>query len=528
MAAVIWAQWRSMRNYLPRSRGNSVVNALVGFAWYGSWVLGAFALGLVCAESKPEMLLSFLPPGFLLATLYWQFIPVLMASTGMSLDLRRLVVYPIPHSQLFTLESVLRITAAIEMVVMVLGAVIGLLMNRAVPIWGGPSLVFFIAFNLLLSAGLRDLLGRLMARKRIRELLVFVMVMMAALPQLFLQSGTPKHVAPFLSLGTAWFLPWVASTRLAIGVNPALPFVIMIGWAGLAYAFGKWQFERNLKFDPAESQATSEESPSRLDSLTQTFFRLPSRLFPDPLGAMVEKEFRSLSRTPRFRMVFVMGFSFTLLVWLPLVFRENKEATFLSGHYLTVVCSYALLLISEVCIWNIFGFDRSAAQAYFALPVSISQVLRAKNLAALLFILLDVCCVLLTCMLLRFPITAGSVAEAFGVVITVTVYLISVGNVISLRYPKPVDPEQTWKRTAAGSVQSFLMLVYLLGSIPILLAFGARYAFESEWAFYGMLLIDMLVGLVIYWVALDSAIETTKQKREQILGILSRGEGLLS
>jgi hypothetical protein len=32
------------------------------------------------------------------------------------------------------------------------------------------------------------------------------------------------------------------------------------------------------------------------------------------MGAIVEKELRSLARTPRYRMVFVMGFSFGLMV----------------------------------------------------------------------------------------------------------------------------------------------------------------------------------------------------------------------
>ena len=47
--------------------------------------------------------------------------------------------------------------------------------------------------------------------------------------------------------------------------------------------------------------------------------------------------------------------------------------SFLGNNYLTVVSVYSLLLLSEVCFWNSFGFDRSAAQIYFLAPVPFSK-----------------------------------------------------------------------------------------------------------------------------------------------------------
>ncbi len=41
----------------------------------------------------------------------------------------------------------------------------------------------YILFNLFLAVGLRDLLLRLLAHKRIREVVFFLLVMAAALPQ---------------------------------------------------------------------------------------------------------------------------------------------------------------------------------------------------------------------------------------------------------------------------------------------------------------------------------------------------------
>ena len=110
------------------------------------------------------------PTVLLMCFLYWQLIPILMASTGSALDLKKLLVYPIPHRQLFTLEVLLRISTGVEMLLLLAGAGIGLLFNPKVPFWAPFTLVFFVAFNLLCSAGVRDLLVRLLARKRVREI----------------------------------------------------------------------------------------------------------------------------------------------------------------------------------------------------------------------------------------------------------------------------------------------------------------------------------------------------------------------
>ena len=67
---------------------------------------------------------------------------------GASLDLRKLLVYPIPNRALFTIEVILRISTAIEMMLILTGAAIGLLFNPAVPLWAPLWLAVFVMFNL--------------------------------------------------------------------------------------------------------------------------------------------------------------------------------------------------------------------------------------------------------------------------------------------------------------------------------------------------------------------------------------------
>jgi ABC-2 type transport system permease protein len=74
-------------------------------------------------------------------------------------------------------------------------------------------------------------------------------------------------------------------------------------------------------------------------------------------------------------------------------------------------------------------------------------------------------------------------------------------------------------------VQATLIFIYLLVSAPIALAYGARFAFQTEIAFYSVLAFDLLLGLVVYWLAMESAVQTATERKEAIITALSRGEG---
>ncbi len=355
-----------------------------------------------------------------------------MASTGSALDIRKLLVYPIPHRELFTLEVLLRISTGVEMLLLLGGSFAGLLLNPKVPLWAPFTLVFFVAFNLLFSAGIRDLLVRLLARKRVREITTLLFVMAAALPQLMLRGGFPSRFRRVFEGDASPYWFWTATARLAQGEFSWINAGVLLAWTGAAYFFGRWQFERGLAFDSGEASADTAprgRTASRLD----WFYRLPNAILPDPLAALVEKELRFLSRTPRFRLVFLMGFSFGILIWFPIAFGDHRNShSFIGDNYLTFVSVYALVILSDTLFWNIFGFDRSAAQIYFLVPVKISTVLLGKNLAAALFIFLEITAVALVCALLRLPLNGLRILEAISVTFVVATFMVAIGNLSSL------------------------------------------------------------------------------------------------
>ena len=524
---VLWAQWRSMWNYYPRaSRGGLLLTAAGAGLWYGSWALGAVgAAALFASPANRGMFPRLLHAGLFLAFLYWQLLPVLLASSGVSLDLKRLLIYPIPRHQLFALEVLLRASVALEVILLVAGAALGLALNPMVPVGGLAGLALFAAFNLLLSAGLRDLLRRLLARRRVRELVIFLLVLGAALPQLLFLKGIPEPISRLTS--SAWLpvAPWSAAAEVALGRGRIAAWAALILWTAAAWWFGRWQFARSLVFDEREAGAAP-AAPARARWSLGPLLSWPSALFSDPLGALLEKEIRSLVRAPRFRLVFLMGFSFGLLIWLPLTFgRTQGTDSVLAGNYLTFVSVYALLLLGEVSCYNMFGFDRAAMQAYYILPAPFRAVLVAKNLAAAFFVLAEVTAIAVVCALLRLPVSASRLAEAYSVTAVLSVYMLAVGNLSSTHFPRAVDPAHSWRSGGVGRFQAMLLLLYPLLGTPILLAYLASYAFDSALAFYAVLGVAAAAGGVVYWVAMDSAVGAAERRKELILAALGQGQG---
>jgi ABC-2 type transport system permease protein len=535
IAAILRAQLLSMR---PGSNRGIALGALAAVLWYGFWTCAACAAGFFAAHATVDMLRFGFPLGLLAVCIYWQAIPVLSASMGASLDLRKLLVYPAPHQKLFQIELLLRLTTAIEMQMVLAGATIGLLLNfdvgglSALPALAGAMLTFAL-FNLFLSSGTRSLLERLLARRKVRELMAILLALVWVVPRFFVMTGAK---APWLAdVGAAmgafgW--PWSAAAHAALPLGQsagsmALAWLSLCLWVGLAAWFGRAQFERNLRYDSLAAQATPMKPVSaRARRWTERFYRFPALFFADPLAAIVEKELRTLMRSPRFRLTFVMGFTFGLMFWLPMVLRRNAaHPGFLARNFLVIVSIYAMTLIGQVTYWNCFGLDRSAAIFYFAAPQPISQALLGKNLACLFFVYLEAVVLMALTLVVRVNFTFGQAIETLVVIGVCATYVMALGNLSSIHYPRAISPERVSQSDGARRAQALVGLFYPVVLLPVALAYLARYAFDSDIAFSIVLTIAAVIAGVFYWIAMESAVKAAGVRRQMILEELSRGDG---
>jgi ABC-2 type transport system permease protein len=526
MIAAIWqAQYRAMRFF---GRG-SVFGMIAGAIWYGGWLAIACGVAYWTAIATAAALARGVAWGLLGVFLYWQFVPLISATMGASLDMRKLLIFPAPHYKLFLVEVLLRFTTGIEVILVLIGGTIGTSVNSAMR--GAipharlvAAVLAFMAFNLLLASGLRSVLERLLSRRRVREWVALLMTMVWVMPRFLMQNGTwPKWMTPALHWTQLVGLPWTAAAHAALSGPGIAAWSSLLVWTVFAAWFGRAQFERSLRFDPIAAQSQATGPLSTASGLAERFYRLPSVFLPDPVAGLIEKELRSLARTPRFRMVFVMGFTFGLVLWLP-VGMNRASGSGRSSYFLTMVSVYALTLLGQVSYWNCFAFDRSAVLFYYAAPQPFFRVLAAKNIAALIYIYLEVLVLSAVTLLLHLGVGVRQVIETLLVMGVCSLYMLALGNLSSVHYPRPVNPERVAQGSGSG-FQGLLFLLYPLALLPVLLAYLARYAFASELAFVLMLGLAAAVGGVLYKVAIDSAVNRSFSHREQVLQELSKGDG---
>ena len=129
IAAILRAQLLSMR--LGARRG-AIFGLITGLIWYGFWCGVSVAMFLLAARASSAELRRALATGLLLLFVYWQVVPIVSASFGSALDMRKLLVYPAPHGKLFLVEVLLRLTTGAEMVLVTAGASAGLLRNSSI------------------------------------------------------------------------------------------------------------------------------------------------------------------------------------------------------------------------------------------------------------------------------------------------------------------------------------------------------------------------------------------------------------
>jgi ABC-2 type transport system permease protein len=532
--AILRAQWLSMRTFRLKAKpASTIFAAITGLLFYGFWVFAAFAAQSFLANTENQENFDLvLSPTLLIVFLYWQLTPVLTATMGASLDLKKLLVYPVPHAHLFFIEVLLRLSTCMEMLLILTGIAVGIVRNPLLGGWAAvPRVVLaallFVLINLLLSAGLRNLLERLMLRKRVREIMILLIVGVSVTPRFLLQShfdfGKVKQVlAPVL------FFPWGAAARVFLNEEVVRPVAVLAAFATLAYFFGRSQFNAGLRFD-GESGKVAKPGIKTQRGLIEKVVLYPARFLPDPVAAIFEKETLSLSRMAPFRLIFVMGCSLGVILWLPRVFNGRATSPgFMNENVLTFASGYGVLVIGQLTYFNSFGFDRSAAQAWFSVPVPIGKTILGKNLAAVFFISLELMLTLLVTILFRVPLTLQKIGESFLVSAIAALYLISFGNVTSTRMPRALSPEKVNQGGSSKVMNALIMFCFPLVLSPVVLAYWARSVFESELIFYGLLALAAVFGGVLYWVAMGSASHAAWTRREKMLSDLSRGEGPVS
>ncbi|MGI9072995.1 MAG: hypothetical protein ACR2JB_17200 [Bryobacteraceae bacterium] len=532
VSAIAFAQFRIMRNHLPRTNVGSVLMWLLSTLWYGMFAAFGVSLAVALPRTPFVVVQEWMPVGLLSVFLFWQLIPLFTLSSGWSLQLNKLQIYPVSNGALFGMEVLLRLSTAPEMILVLVGTMIGLQGNPDVPTFAPSLLLLYIPFNLFLSLAVRELLLHSFERNRFRELFAILLVSLAVLPQILLRTEAGRKLQPYLfSASKGRGTPWHEVAVLSSAPLSLLSLAISLIWIVAAYAIARWQFQRSLIQDEGFRNNAPllmiPATPRTKLSFFQRVLDSMSHMFRDPTAALLEKELRSLLRMPRFRVMFGMACIFGVLIFLPMSLRKAGTG-FIASNFLPVVSVYGLLLLGDVLLWNVFGFDRNAAALYFVSPVPFDAVLRAKNLAAIIFMLMQTVAVWVLAAALQVSVTPLSVLNAFAASAVVGIFFLAIGNLSSVSNPKPMNPTQTFRKQASGRMQLRLTATSLGMLLLLGFAFAARWALQKNWALLAVLAFEFLIGLIVYRLATESAVARGMRERERILDELSKGASPIS
>src|ERR1700751_5977907 len=125
VAAIAWAQFRTTRNHLPRTGVGRIPLRFLALIWYGIFASLGVMFVLLLPKTPVHELTQWLPVGLLGVFAFWQLMPLFTLSGGWSLQLNKLLPYPISDGTLFSIEVFLRITTAPEMIIVLAGGVVG-------------------------------------------------------------------------------------------------------------------------------------------------------------------------------------------------------------------------------------------------------------------------------------------------------------------------------------------------------------------------------------------------------------------
>jgi len=494
------------------------VSVALALLWYGFWGAIGLLFAVIPNLIGSEDLETALPGMFLFIMGYWQLTPLLTLSLGVSLDMRRTRVYPVSTATLFTVECGLRLGTGAEMLLILAGLWAGFATAGSMSLSAlTAGFTLFILFNMFLSAAIRNFVERLFRQRHLREVVVVVMVCFLLAPQALIWSQTLRQIARDVLLASRDIphraLPSGLAAQVVVGEAGAQQMIALVAMIGIAALLAYWQFHSSI----TRLGGPSASRRSAAGTIGDKVLRAVTSWTGDPIAALVEKEIRSLWRSPRFRLP-ILGF-----------LNEPESAHWTANHAITFISLYSFLLLGPVMFLNRFGFDRAAAQAYFWYPVSLERLLLAKNLAACFYALLQVLFIGVISGWFGMIGTSLAIGEALVIAGIGMLYLLSVGNYISVRFPIASNPDRISRGGTGHGIRSAAQfLLFPLALAPVLAVVAAAELSDNLAATMGGVFVVTAGGILLYIVTLTNAARTMGRTREHFVSQLVQSEGPLA
>jgi len=506
LLAIAWMRWRMFANgFVRRSTSPRQVVGLIFTVLLRLLIWPIFSLMAIgpaagagflawraIAHHHPQSLIPLLAG----VAIFWQFVAVngvSMAATLASFDPASLLRFPLRFGRYLVLRLALGLLTP--------STIIGCLALFAAAVGVGiaePSLTpaaflvlgVYAAMNIFFSRMIAVWLERWLATRRARE--IFGALMALVIVGFQFLNFNARHIAhspnqtsnnwllTFLS-GTYHFLNWLppgfAAQSILLGAHPltSLPtllaeFAALLLWTAAFFAAFAFRLHKQFLGEylaegaPRVTPAPRIHPQPSLAAPAAVFNQQPAtnneQLFSPTVAACLRKEW-----------VYLRGNGSQIISMLtPLIFVFLFARGMLAHHpaYLLAGSVGYVLLGPLATLYNIFGADGAGTQLYLLAPVRLRDVILAKNIASLAWLILESALAWgLVSVLATAPIPfATQISTVFWIVFMLFANL-ALGTLRSIQAPRKIAIAQARRvrNPSASKTSGLIVLAILFGSM---------------------------------------------------------------
>jgi ABC-2 type transport system permease protein len=528
-----WLRWRLFVNSLRTGRGKAdLVAKIIAASGMVCGVLGfgpLLGLGSWYAISSRKLFILSVELWFVF--LVWLVLPIVVSGFSAESDPASLLRFPLRYSTFVLLAfshgifDPVALAALYWLLAMLAGIAVA---SPGTLLWAIPALAAFALLNLLLNRTIFAWLSRWMAQRRTREILgaLFILLMFSFQLVSPLTARYGKRALPMVtrfSAAARFLPPSLTATAITAGYagrggSALAKFAVLLVYSGVL----GWLVSIRLRAEYRGenlNEARPEKSTGR--STVRAGWNVAG--FSSTVAALFEKDLRYLLRnsTAYFNL---LAPPFILFVMsLGHGGSHAKEPVFMRSHsfFFPLSVIYVMLILVGLA-YNNLGYDGSGLPMLLVAPIRFRDVLVAKNLLHTLVVLVEI---LLVAVLGRFLVGPTPLVVVW-VTLTGALFALltnlAAGNLVSLYFPRKLNPGQMRRQQASGlSVAASMGVQVLLAALIAGMYFLSRWMGHLAWCGAAFL---VLAGAA--WMAYRHVLDLTSgialKRREVLVAELSR------
>lgn len=542
-------RWMLFRNSLRNVKGRleAVSTAILWLMMSGLVIGGGIFFGIAAYFLVAHARWQWLAGLMWIVFLFWQIYPIFAASVGAQFDFSNLLRFPLRFTSFLILSVVYGLfdPGAVASLFWLFCMWIGLGIARPALLgWALLVLLAFAAMNLFFARMLFAWLEKWLARRRTREILGFIFIIIIICFQLIgpaVQHFQHHHA----QLQTGWLLTAVAvanvlppglagrSLQLGLASNFAHAASLLLFLVVYAAAFFYLLRIRLVAQFHGENLGETSASPAplapaqklRSPSASKSAAAASSWEIPGlsrPVAAVFEKEVRYALRSGPMLLNFVIPIF--LVIFLGFTFRQQGAFKHLPQSMVFPIAIAYTFLIQMNWVFNSFAFEGAGIQFFLLAPVRFRDIMMGKNLflGALSFV--DALLVLAVISWMFAPPSAVVTIATFVALLYGTFGNFALGNILSISFPRRLEFGVFRQKKQAGVTMAvaFAAEIILIGSGGIVFVL-ARILHRQALAIPIFLVLAALAAIG-YRISLGRVDALAMNRRETLTSELCRQE----